>query len=67
MLWAEEVLRDVLTVTVEAIKQKLRGVETLELQALVRDSFRQAAGELVESVFSVFHELMMAPSFEPLL
>lgn len=43
VLRAVEALRDVLTVTDEAIYQKLRGVETLVSQALVRDSFQEAS------------------------
>lgn len=43
VLRAVEALHDVLTVTDEAIYQKLRGVETPVSQALVRDSFREAA------------------------
>lgn len=43
VLRAVEALRDVLTVTDEAIYQKLRGVEACVSQALVRDSFREAA------------------------
>ena len=43
---AVEALRDVLPVTDEAIYQKLRGVETPVSQALVRDSFREAAAVL---------------------
>lgn len=46
VLRAVEALRDVLTVTDEAIYQKLRGVETQVSQALVRDSFREAAAIL---------------------
>lgn len=46
VLRAVEALRDVLTVTDEAIYQKLRGVETQVSQALVRESFQQAAGVL---------------------
>jgi hypothetical protein len=43
---AVESLRDVLTVSDEAIYQKLRGVETSVSQAVVRYSFREAAGVL---------------------
>lgn len=39
-------LRDVLTVSDEAVYQKLRGVETGVSQAVVRYSFREAAGVL---------------------
>ena len=46
VLRAVEALRDVLPVTDEAIYQKLRGVETPVSQALVRDSFREAAAIL---------------------
>ena len=46
VLRAVVALRDVLTVTDEAIYQKLRGVETTVSQALVRDSFRQASAVL---------------------
>lgn len=46
VLRAVEALRDVLPVTDEAIYQKLRGVETPVSQALVRDSFREAAAVL---------------------
>ncbi len=42
VLRAVEALRDVLTVTDEAIYQKLRGVELPVSQALVRDSFQEA-------------------------
>jgi IS4 transposase len=43
VLRAVESLHDVLTVSDEAIYQKLRGVETSVSQALVRDSFREAS------------------------
>lgn len=43
VLRAVEALHDVLTVTDEAIYQKLRGVEIVVSQAIVRDSFREAA------------------------
>ena len=46
VLKAVEALRDVLTVSEEAVYQKLRGVETGVCQALVRDSFREASGVL---------------------
>ena len=46
VLRAVESLRDVLTVSDEAIYQKLRGVETGVSQALVRDSFREAGAVL---------------------
>jgi IS4 transposase len=46
VLRAVESLHDVLTVSDEAIYQKLRGVETLVSQALVRDSFREAGAVL---------------------
>jgi hypothetical protein len=46
VLRAVEALRDVLTVSDEAIYQKLRGVETKVSQALVRDSFREASAVL---------------------
>lgn len=46
VLRAVEALRDVLSVTDEAIYQKLRGVETAVSQALVRDSFREAVAVL---------------------
>jgi hypothetical protein len=46
VLRAVESLRDVLTVSDEAIYQKLRGVETSVSQAVVRDSFRETAAIL---------------------
>jgi len=46
VLRAVKSLHDVLTVSDEAIYQKLRGVETLVSQAVVRDSFREAAAVL---------------------
>ena len=46
VLRAVESLHDVLTVSDEAVYQKLRGVETVVSQALVHDSFREAAGVL---------------------
>ena len=48
VLRAVESLHDVLTVTDEAIYQKLRGVETSVSQALVRDSFREADAVMQE-------------------
>jgi IS4 transposase len=49
VLRAVESLRDVLTVSDEAIYQKLRGVETSVSQAVVRDSFREA-GTVLEQL-----------------
>jgi hypothetical protein len=46
LLRAVEALRDVLTVSDEAVYQKLCGVETAVSQAMVRDSFREAAAVL---------------------
>jgi len=46
VLRAVDSLRDVLTVSDEAIYQKLRGVETGVSQAVVRDSFREAGAVL---------------------
>lgn len=46
VLRAVEALRDVLTVSDEAVYQKLRGVETGVSQAVVRDSFREAEAVL---------------------
>jgi hypothetical protein len=46
VLRAVESLHNVLTVSDEAIYQKLRGVETAVSQAVVRDSFREAAAVL---------------------
>lgn len=46
VLRAVEALRDVLTVSDEAVYQKLRGVEPGVSQALVRDSFREATAML---------------------
>jgi len=46
VLRAVDALRDVLTVTDEAIYQKLRGVELGVSQALVRDSFRETQAVL---------------------
>jgi IS4 transposase len=46
VLRAVESLRDVLTVSDEAVYQKLRGVETGVSQAVVRDSFQEAAAVL---------------------
>ena len=46
VLRAVNSLRDVLTVTDEAIYQKLRGVETAVSQAVVRDSFLEAGAVL---------------------
>lgn len=43
---AVESLRDVLTVSDEAVSQKLRGVETGVSPAVVRDSFREASAVL---------------------
>lgn len=43
VLKAIEALKDVLTVTDEAVYQKLRGVEPQVCQLLVRDSFREAS------------------------
>jgi IS4 transposase len=48
VLRAVESLHDVLTVSDEAIYQKLRGVETRVSQALVRDTFREAEAVLKE-------------------
>lgn len=46
VLRAVDALRDVLTVTDEAIYQKLRGVELCVSRALVRDSFRETQAVL---------------------
>lgn len=48
VLKAVQAWHDVLTVSDEAVYQKLRGVEPGVCQALVRDSFREASGVLLK-------------------